>query len=550
MSPGITQGTGATDLSPGGGGTIPGSLPVLRDPTDTPGFTVDQGTGVSTRNPATTGGPTGNIDPVTGETTTGTNLTTTVNPFNVGENPGQNTAPSLSVGGPGFTSPPGGGGPPAGMFPPGFNATDPNYTPPSTDQGAWDAWAATPAGQQAINDIIAKFGPQGQGQGAGFRTKVVPGGGGDPNLPPSGSTLDQLSNLPDYGGTPPQQYMGGLPVSEEVKNSYEQLLSRIPEEAMSGSPADLNALVQSMLGLSNLPAQQYFQSQFPGAVGGVRDMFNLASQRGTQEYEMPNVPNLGAAQVYEEGAAGAGQMQHIIDQIGRTQAPLDNLAALAKMSAEYTEGRGADMVNPYLADLEADYERELNDLESSLAARGMTGSTQADEARKRLRESMGRAKADAELKFYTQQGAERRADFASTGDLLGNLFGQQMEGSEFALDKFGQQGAAVGQAEGMDLGRRGAEASRSQQQYENLLGSLMGRENIDMNRLQMMQQPLGMLLSALSGTNVAPGTVGPLQMPQQRPPGPGAGELFGGLLGNLITGGMGAYGSYLGRKPS
>ena len=77
----------------------------------------------------------------------------------------------------------------------------------------------------------------------------------------------------------------------------------------------------------------------------------------------------------------------------------------------------------------------------------------------------------------------------------------------------------------------------------------MGRENIDANRLQMMQQPLSMLLSAISGTNVAPGTVGPLQMPQQRPPGPGAGELFGGLLGNLISGGMGAYGSYLGRKP-
>ena len=165
----------------------------------------------------------------------------------------------------------------------------------------------------------------------------------------------------------------------------------------------------------------------------------------------------------------------------------------------------------------------------------MTGSTQADEARKRLRESRGRAEADARLKMYTEMGSERRADFASTGDLLGNLFGQQMEGSEFALDKFGQQGAAVGQAEGMDLGRRGAEAGRSQQQYENLLGSLMGRENIDINRLQMMQQPLGMLLSALSGTNVAPGTVGQLQLPAQRAPGPGFWESMGNIGGQVAA---------------
>tara|TARA_R110002110_G_scaffold54103_3_gene155483 strand:- start:586 stop:1722 length:1137 start_codon:yes stop_codon:yes gene_type:complete len=314
------------------------------------------------------------------------------------------------------------------------------------------------------------------------------------------------------------------------------------------TPDQVNSLVQSYLGIQNIGQQGFYNSQFAPAAGAARGLYNTAVGRATEDYEMPNVPNLNAAQVYEEGGAGAGQMQNIIDQIGRTQAPLDNLANLAKMSAEYTEGRGADMVNPYLADLDEKYAEAERELESSMAARGMTGSTQMDEAKKRLRESKGRATADAELKFYQGQGSERRADMESSGKLLNDLFRQQMEGSEFALDRTGQQAGAVGQAEGMDLGRRGAEASRSQQQYENMLGSLMGRENIDANRMQMMQQPLSMLLSAISGTNVSPGTIGPLQMPQQRPQGPGAGELFGGLLGNVISGGLGAYGSYLGRK--
>ena len=226
-------------------------------------------------------------------------------------------------------------------------------------------------------------------------------------------------------------------------------------------------------------------------------------------------------------------MRHIIDQIGRTQAPLDNLANLAKSTAEYTESRTGDMVNPYTAQLDEEFARSERELESSLAARGMLGSTQADEARSRLREAKGRATADAQLKFFKGIGGERRADIGLTGDLLTGLFGQQMEGSQFALDRVGTQAGAVGAAESMDLQRRNVEQGRSQAQYENMLNSLLQNENIASSRGQEMQQPLSMLLSALSGTNVAPGTVGPLQMPMQRAPGPGLLESLGNIGGQV-----------------
>lgn len=294
----------------------------------------------------------------------------------------------------------------------------------------------------------------------------------------------------------------------------------------------INAILQSYLGLQNLGQQDFFNQQFAPTAGTVAGLYNTAMERATSPYELPNVPDMGSAQVYDEGAAGAGQMQNIIDQLARTQAPLDNLSKLAQQTAQYAEGRSGDLVNPYRADLDEDFAQAERELESSLAARGMVGSTQADEARRRLRESKARAQADADLKFYQGVGGERRADIELTGGLLGDLFGQQMKGSEFALNRLGAQQGAVGQAEGMDLGRRGIEAQRAQMQCENMVNSLLQRENIDANRLQMMQQPLSMLLSALSGTNVAPGTIGPLQMPRQ---GPSAGEMFGSALGGLVS---------------
>ena len=62
------------------------------------------------------------------------------------------------------------------------------------------------------------------------------------------------------------------------------------------------------------------------------------------------------------------------------------------------------------------------------------------------------------------------------------------------------------------------------------------------NRQQLAQQPLSQMLSALGGVNVAPGTVGPLQMPLQLRPGGG----WQGALGSIVGGAAGSIGGPVG----
>ncbi len=493
---------------------INGVEPIARNPEQTPGFSADAATGEAIRNPATTSR---NIDPTTGEATEG--LTTPVTPFT-------QKPQKLSLGGvqtPNIAPPIGGQGPNVGVTPgapgpgPGGGIPDPPDPP-----GGYEI----PGGEP--NEFVgALTRPETRGQNQGMTAGQNQGMTAGQN---QGTTAgqNQGSGAGTGDGAPPtNQARFSLP--NEAQAAAGNLLKALGTERDTDK---INAILQSYLGLQNLGQQDFFNQQFAPTAGTVAGLYNTAMERATSPYELPNVPDMGSAQVYDEGAAGAGQMRNIIDQLARTQAPLDNLSKLAQQTANYMEGRSGDLVNPYRADLDEDFAQAERELESSLAARGMVGSTQADEARRRLRESKARAQADADLKFYQGVGGERRADIELTGGLLGDLFGQQMKGSEFALNRLGAQQGAVGQAEGMDLGRRGIEAQRAQMQYENMVNSLLQRENIDANRLQMMQQPLSMLLSALSGTNVAPGTIGPLQMPRQ---GPGAGEMFGSALGNLVS---------------
>ena len=67
-----------------------------------------------------------------------------------------------------------------------------------------------------------------------------------------------------------------------------------------------------------------------------------------------------------------------------------------------------------------------------------------------------------------------------------------------------------------EMARQGATEASQQQMFNNLLTTLMAPENIAQLRMGMQQQPLSMLLSALSQTNVSPGTVSPLQLPLQQ----------------------------------
>ncbi len=293
-------------------------------------------------------------------------------------------------------------------------------------------------------------------------------------------------------------------------------------------PKDAAELTNAILTMSNLPSAQFHAGMFPQVFGGVADIANMAKDYATTPYELPNAPNLDPEGFYKGGQAGADLMNYALDQIQRTQGPQDNLANLAKQQAEYMETRSGDLVNPYRAELDKQYEEQRNQLESSLAARGMLGSTQADEALNRLQESRARAASDADLRFYKDVGGERRADVNVTADLLDRLYGQQMGGAQFGLQQSGALMGGAGQAEGMDLARRQGQLGRQQLGFQNQQSNLTLGEDVAKGRLGMMQEPVGMGLSALSGVNVAPPTVSPVQSPRQ---GPSGWEIAGSIVG-------------------
>ena len=112
------------------------------------------------------------------------------------------------------------------------------------------------------------------------------------------------------------------------------------------------------------------------------------------------------------------------------------------------------------------------------------------------------------------------------------LFGQQMGQTDVGFNRAGGLGQAIAAAEAMDLQRRQGEFGRNQAQYRDDLSRLLAGENIAGTRLAQAQSPLSLLLSTLSGTNVAPGAIPGLQMPQQ---GPSTGQQLGGFEGSLIS---------------
>lgn len=321
-----------------------------------------------------------------------------------------------------------------------------------------------------------------------------------------------------------------FPMDSDVEGAISTMLSKL---GGMNNPEEIAAVTNSILGLYNLPAQQYFQGKGPGALGSAENLYNMIAGAGTQPYSMPNAPDLGAEQFYRGGQPGAEAMQYALDQIGRTQVPLENLRDLAGRAGDYMESRTGDLVNPYREDVSERWRQREEDLRSSLAARGLSGSTIADRELNRLEGARGRELAAADLAFYQGVGPERRADINLVSNLLSNLFGQQMQGSQFALDRVGRYMGGVGQAESMDLMRREGERQRREAGWENLLTNLMATENIRNQRQQGMVQALSPLLSSLFKINVAPGTVAPLA-PPQREQGMGFGQFMGNLVGSTL----------------
>ena len=91
--------------------------------------------------------------------------------------------------------------------------------------------------------------------------------------------------------------------------------------------------------------------------------------------------------------------------------------------------------------------------------------------------------------------------------------------------------------------------SSEQQRIENSrLNAVMSDENIYNQRAALAGQPMSQMLSALSGNNVSPGVLGPMQMPLQQQPGGGFGGAMGGLAGGLAGSVLGPMGAQVGKN--
>ena len=156
--------------------------------------------------------------------------------------------------------------------------------------------------------------------------------------------------------------------------------------------------------------------------------------------------------------------------------------------------------------------------------------------------------ANLQLQQSLQEAGLQRGDIERSMDIINQRFGQNMSEGRFDLDAAKveiqrdlqeaglQQSNAqmvtdlASQSFGQAMTTAQFNASQGQQQYGNQLQNLLAGENIFGQRFGQAQQPLSMLLSTLAGNNVAPGVLGPMQMPRQTP---GMGEIFGNVLGNI-----------------
>ena len=375
--------------------------------------------------------------------------------------------------------------------------------------------------------------------------------GQDPRMaggPPAGRPAGQQ---PDDPRLPqPPEVFDFAQWGNEALGQIQDALSRATD------PDEITALVQSWLMLQNLPSQKWFQETYPDLYGTGVDIFNTGQNWLTEPYTLPDAPpvmDYGADEFYEGGQAAKDWNQYLIDSIAALGIPLENLRDVTHQAGSYVEGRDpSDLTNPYRADVKYEYDKAQEGLKERLAARGILNSSMADDAYADLLGQYTRGLGHADLAFYQGLGPERRADFEMVAGLLSDLFGQQVTGSQLALSQMGTLGGAVGQGEGFDLtrsqgwlDRTGMQDQSWQTAFQNAMALMQLNEQIPGNRFQVAQQPWMSLLSALSGTNVAPGTVSP---PTFYPPQPGGWEQFGGFLGDTVGNVAGAlpWGSWFG----
>jgi hypothetical protein len=135
-----------------------------------------------------------------------------------------------------------------------------------------------------------------------------------------------------------------------------------------------------------------------------------------------------------------------------------------------------------------------------------------------------------------QQAGLQQTNADQVINLAMQSFGQAMSKAGFNAQ---QQQAGFGQ----EMAGKAFTAEQQQQQYGNELQNLLTGENIFGQRFQQAGQPVSQLLSALTQTNVAPGVLGPMQMPQR---GGGAAGAFGSLAGGIAGSFLGPMGAAAG----
>jgi len=299
-------------------------------------------------------------------------------------------------------------------------------------------------------------------------------------------------------------------------------------ERVSGVEREnLGALQNAVQGLQSAQLQQG-QFNAGNQIAGSQDSQNRAALMGDLQNTaygqgMSNEQLQLAGQA--EKRAGLGAVSNVADQyfgqaMGNRNLDLANLGALDQVAN--------NELNRNIAS--GQFGNDAN-----LAKAGMSLNMQDSRIQKALAESgMDQAKVQALTNIANSQVGAEQAGRGFDLDLNNQQLQEALAEAGLRREDI-QMLAQLAQAQyGMDMSNAGFNSAEDQRIYGNDMNTMLQNENIWNTRFGNAQQPNSQLLSALSGVNVAPGTIGQLQMPQQQPSGwQMAGNVAGNMLSNL-----------------
>jgi len=297
-------------------------------------------------------------------------------------------------------------------------------------------------------------------------------------------------------------------------------------ERVSGVEREnLGALQNAVQGLQSAQLQQG-QFNAGNQIAGSQDSQSRAALMGDLQNTaygqgMSNEQLQLAGQA--EKRAGLGAVSNVADQyfgqaMGNRNLDLANLGALDQVAN--------NELNRNIAS--GQFGNDAN-----LAKAGMSLNMQDSRIQKALAESgMDQAKVQALTNIANSQVGAEQAGRGFDLDLNNQQLQEALAEAGLKREDI-QMLAQLAQAQyGMDMSNAGFNSAEDQRMYGNDMNTMLQNENIWNTRFGNAQQPNSQLLSALSGVNVAPGTIGQLQMPVQ---GPSTAQQAGVFAGNLIS---------------